>query len=84
MKYAFMIISFLFFMNIIVNCFIHPVDEEEYNILLKLANGNFLTPVKDPTTKEKSAVVKFWRAKGKYTTDCTGKILLYENKKVYL
>ena len=49
-----------------VNCgFIHPVGEEEYQVLLSLAAGNFATPKSERPNVEKAAVVKFWRSKGR-------------------
>ena len=64
-----------------VNCgFIHPV--EEYQVLLSLAAGNFATSERERSNIEKAAVVKFWRSKGQFTTDESGKVLLFENKRV--
>ena len=66
-----------------VNCgFIHPVGKEEYQVLLSLAAGNFATPERERSNIEKAAVVKFWRSKGQFTTDESGKVLLFENKRV--
>ena len=47
-----------------------------------LQMDNFLKPVKERTRLEKSVVIRFWRARGKFTADTTGKILLYDNKRV--
>ena len=59
--------SLIFFVHIVlvsidfVNCgFIHPVGEEEYQVLLSLAAGNFGTPKCERLNVEKAAVVKFW------------------------
>ena len=60
--------------------YIHPVDDEQYPILLKLAGGNFKTPVHERSKKEKSAVVKFWRAKGKF--EIKDGVLMYDDKQV--
>ena len=66
-----------------VNCgFIHPVGEEEYQVLLSLAAGNFVTPKSERSNVEKAAVVKFWRSKGRFTTDESGRVLLFDNKRV--
>ena len=66
-----------------VNCgFTHPVGEEEYQVLLSLAVGNFATPKYERSNVEKAAVVKFWRSKGRFTTDESGKVLLFNNKRV--
>ena len=45
----------------------HAIDDEEYEILKQLATEKFVNPVKERSRKEKSAVIKFWRSKGKYT-----------------
>ena len=66
-----------------VNCsFIHAVGEEEYQVLLSLAAGNFATLKRERSKVEKAAVVKFWRLKGLFTTDESGKVLLFDNKRV--
>lgn len=65
-----------------VNCFIHPVGEEEYDVLLLLAKGEFNKPVKERSQVEKAAVIRFWRAKGRFSADSTEKILLFDNKQV--
>lgn len=64
------------------SAFIHPVGNEEYDILLSLAKGEFSTPKTERSNIEKAAVMKYWRSKGKFTVDESGKILLFENKKV--
>ena len=47
-----------------LNCgFIHPVGEEEYQVLVSLAAGNFATPKRKRSNVEKAAVVKFWDQK---------------------
>ena len=43
----------------------HAVDDEQYPILVRLTEGKFLKPVAERNKKERSAVVKFWQAKGK-------------------
>lgn len=50
--------------------------------LIKLANGQFSRSVKERTTVEKLAVIRFWRVKGKFTADVGGKISLFNNKQV--
>ena len=79
--------SLIFFVHIVlvsiyfVNCgFIHPVGEEEYQVLLSLAACNFATPKRERLNVEKAAVVKFWRSKARFTTD--EKVPLFDNKKV--
>ena len=67
----------------IVNCgFVHPVGEEECQVLLSLAAGNFATLKSERSNVEKAAVIKFWRLKGRFTTDEGGKVLLFDNKRV--
>ena len=58
--------SLIFFVHIVlvsivfVNCgFIHPVGEEEYQVLLSLVAGNFATPKRERSNVEKAAVGKF-------------------------
>ena len=63
-------------------CFIHPVEEGEIQILLSFATSNFATPQRERSNVEKAAVVKFWRSKGRFTTDESGKVLLFDNKRV--
>ena len=66
-----------------VNCdFIHPVGEEEYQVLLSLATGNFATPKRERSNVEKVAVFKFWRSKGRFATDGSGKVLLFDKKEL--
>ena len=81
--------SLIFFVHIVlvsidfVNCgFVHPVGEEEYQVLLSLAAGNFVTPKRERSNVKKAAIVKFWRSKGWFTTDESGKVLLLDNKRV--
>ena len=80
--------SLIFFVHIILvsidfaNCgFIHPVGEEEYRVLLSLAAGNLATLKRERLNVKKAAVVKFWRSKGRFTTDESGKVLLLDNKR---
>ena len=83
------LLSMIFFVYIVhvsinlVNCgFIHPVGEEEYQVLLSLAAGNFATPKRERSNIEKAAVIKFWRSKERFMTNESGKVLLFENKRV--
>ena len=61
--------------------FIHPVEQDEYHVLVKLAQGEFSVPVKERTRAEKSAIIKFWRARGKFTCEDDG-TLLFNGRKV--
>ena len=77
----------IFFVHIVlvsidfVSCgFIRPVREEEYQVLLSLPISNFATPTRERPNVEKPAVMKFWRSKGRFTTDKSEKVLLFENK----
>ena len=66
-----------------VSCyFIHPVGEGEIQIVLSFATGNFATPQGERSNVEKAAVAKFWRSKGRFTTDESGKLVLFDNKRV--
>ena len=64
--FAIAIFIFLYFIAIFTANYIHLVDEEDYKVLKDLALGTFTKSKKEPTRKEKSAVIKFWRAKGKF------------------
>ncbi|KAL9966376.1 hypothetical protein ACROYT_G024438 [Oculina patagonica] len=44
---------------------ITSLDNETYDVFLQLIKGEFDVPVKDRTTKQKSAVVRFWRNREK-------------------
>ena len=61
--------------------FTHAVEDDEYEILKKLAQGKFSKPVKERMNKEKSAVVKFWRAKGMFTLSDEIQIYCYMMEK---
>ena len=65
------------------NKFKHVVSEEECEILVNLVKGEFNTPVKERKRLKKNAIIKFWRAKSKYTVDNSMQtILLYNGKRV--
>ena len=65
--FAIAVFTFLYFIaDIFTANYIHLVDEEDYKILKDLALGTFTKSKKEPTRKEKSAVIKFRRAKGKF------------------
>ena len=72
---------FLYFIaDIFTANYIHPVDEEDYKILKDLAEGTFTKSKKERTRKEKSAITRFCRAKGKFKV-IQGKIY-YDGKEV--
>ena len=55
----------------------------DFRQLEQLATGKFFKPVKQRLRKEKSAVVKFWRPKGKWTVnDDDTSALIYDSKQV--
>ena len=58
----------------------HTVDDDQYPIFAKLAKGSFVKP--ESSKKEKSVVVKFWRAKRKFEIKDGG--LTYNGKKISL
>ena len=63
--------------------YIHAISEDDYKILVSLVNGDFNVPVKDRSRLQKSAIIKFWRAQGRFTVDeDTRSILYYEGRKV--
>lgn len=43
------------------------VSDEIYDCVIKIANGKPLPPVKERTSAERSAYVRYWRAKGEIT-----------------
>ena len=57
----------------------HAVDDEQYPILVRLTEAQFLKPVAQ-RNKERRAVVKFWWAKGKFKMKDGA--LMYNGKKV--
>ena len=63
-KIILFVLLFIFLVDIRCIYGIHTVGDEEYEILLKLAKGTFSFPVKERNQVQKSAIVKFWRAKG--------------------
>ena len=79
--FAIVLFIFLYFIaDIFTANYIHWVDEEEYKILKDLTRGTFTNSIKECTRKEKSAVIRFWRAKGKFKV-VQGK-LYYDGKDV--
>ena len=81
--FYFSFISFVFVsLTVDIRCdkFIHPMKDEEYNILLKLCKGEFSVLVAKRSRAEKAAVIKFWRSREKFSND--GNTLLYDGKKV--
>ena len=60
--------------------FIHHFSEKTYKNPMKLGKDEFNVPVAARSNVEQAAVVKFWRANGKFT--CQGNILLYDGKNV--
>ena len=43
------------------------VSDESYDCVIKIANGKLLPPVKEGSSAERSAYVRYWRAKGEIT-----------------
>ena len=62
------------------NQFIHPVTDEEYEILLKLCKGEFSVPIADRSKLQKSTIIKFWRNREKFSQNKN--VLFYDGKKV--
>ena len=79
--------SYIFILTITVNLnsndggYIHPMEEEEYEVIKKLVVGDFNVPVSKHTRLQKSAIIKFWRLKAGLGTD-DKRNLLYENRRV--
>ena len=78
---------YVFILTIIINLnssdggYIHPMEEEEYEVIKKLVVGDFNVPVSKRTRLQKSAIIKFWRLKAGLGIDDKGN-LLYENRRV--
>ena len=62
------------------NQFIHPVKDEEYEILLKLCKGEFSVLVADRSKLQKPTIIKFWRNREKFSQNKN--MLFYDGKKV--
>ena len=73
------LIPIFWFITYIQAVFIRPVSDETYETLMKLCKDEFNVPVVASSDIEKAAVVKFWRANGKFTSQ--ENILLYDGKK---
>ena len=80
MKYLLFILLVFLFVDIRCIYGIHAVEKEEYDVLVKLARGIFSVSVNHRTRIEKNAIVKFWRAKGKFSV--TNGKLFYDQKRV--
>ena len=79
--FAIVLFKFLYFIaHIFTANYIHPIDEEDYKVLKDFAEGTFTKSRKERTRKEKSTVIRFWRAKGKFKV-IQGK-LHYDGKKI--
>ena len=68
--FAIVLLIFLYFVAEIFNAnYIHPLDKEDYKILKDLTERTFTKSKKKQkkkrTRKEKSPVIRLWRAKGK-------------------
>ena len=59
-----------------------PSGRKNIKFCQSLAAGNFATPKRERSNVEKAAVVEFWRSKGPFATDESGKVLLLVNKRV--
>lgn len=78
---VFLFIPFLKVVNGVEKAkYIHPIGGDEYKILKELTLGTYNKPVKERSTIEKNTIIRFWRAKGKFTVEA-GK-LYYDGKKV--
>ena len=64
--FAIVLLIFLYFVAEIFNAnYIHPLDKEDYKILKDLTERTFTKSKKKRTRREKSPVIRLWRAKGK-------------------
>lgn len=59
--------------------FMHTVDDDKYETLLLLVQGNFNVPVSQRTRSQKSAVVRFWRRKDLFSLGSEVSPTLYFN-----
>ena len=60
--------------------FIHPVKGKEYEIFLKLCKAEFSVPVANLSKLLKTAIVKFWRNRKKFSQNKN--VLFNDGKKV--
>ena len=64
--FAIVLLIFLYFIVNIFNAnYIHPLNKEDYKILKDLTERTFTKSKKKRTRREKSPVIRLWRAKGK-------------------
>ena len=64
--FAIVLLIFLYFITDIFNAnYIHPLNKEDYKILKDLTERTFTKSKKKRTRREKSPVIRLWRAKGK-------------------
>ena len=64
--FAIVLLIFLYFIADIFNAnYIHPLNKEDYKILKDLTERTFTKSKKKRTRREKSPVIRLWRAKGK-------------------
>ena len=65
--YSLLIFVGLYLVCIKCNQFIHPVKDEEYEILLKLCKGEFSVPLADRSKLQMSTIIKFWSNREKFS-----------------
>ena len=76
-------VSVLLCINVVSNgSYKHPLDNEEYETLKMLIKRTFKKQKKDGTWKEKIAIVRCWRARGRFKVR-DGK-LFFDEKEVSL
>ena len=57
------------------------IDEASYSLMVDVLWGRFNIPVKDRTKQHKSAIVRLWRNRGKFTVNNSNPENLYYNGK---
>lgn len=49
-----------------------PMDEETYDVILKLLKGEFNVPVASRTIVQRNAIIRFWRNRDQFSMDDNG------------
>lgn len=57
-----------------------PMDEETYDVILKLLKGEFNVPVASRTRVQRTAIIRFWRNRDQFSMDDDGQTVLCNGK----
>ena len=76
-------VSVLLCIDVVSNgSYLHPLDNEDYETLKMLIKGTFKKQKKDGTWQGKIALVRFWRARGRFKV--RDRMLFFDEKEVSL